>query len=97
MTTETETQRSNRDNAILATLANPLSPDWGDSRDGFTATILDNSGLIAVSYCTGTINGLPTMSGAFAGIRGFKNLTKLDSGESIAYTQQGKAFLEANA
>ena len=94
--TSTQTTRTKRDIAILTALSNPSDPAWGDRIEGFAAEILE-SGLISVTYKTGNCNDMPWASGTFAGRRSFANLTKLDSGESIAYTEEGKAFIAANA
>ena len=95
METTIETARSTRDLAILAALTERANArivnDGFDDGDEFGIRRLD-SGLMAVSYKTGNLNGMPQRSGIFAGIRSFFNLTKLDSGEPIAYTDEGKAF-----
>ena len=97
MNNTTETTRTNRDIAILTALTDTTRcPFGGDNGDGFTIKVLE-SGLIAVSFKTGNYNGLPQTDGIFQGLRGFANMTKLDSGESIAYTEEGKTFIIANA
>jgi hypothetical protein len=96
MSNATEITRSKRDLAILAALTDTTRCPYGsDNGDGFTIEVLD-SGLIAVGYATGNYNGLPKTDGIFKGVRGFGKTTKLDSGESILYTEEGRAFSDAN-
>lgn len=97
MESTTETTRTKRDAAIIAALTDTTRCPFGsDDREGFTVKVL-KSGLIAVGFKTGNYNDIPQRDGLFKGLRSFSNLTKLDSGESIAYTDEGKAFIAANA
>ena len=99
--------RTKRDQAILSALAIRAAATLkdirgevvsaacdGEDNDGFSIKILE-SGLIAVGFATHNINGLPLIDGPWKGIRGFANLTKLDSGEPIAHTDEGQRFLKA--
>lgn len=81
--------RTNRDEAILAAIA-AINPTELDEGDELRIEILENSGLIAVSWKPSIMSGAWDLSD----YRGWGlHRTKLDSGESIAYTEEGVAYL----
>jgi hypothetical protein len=91
-TLENKATRTRRDIAVLAAIDTIGGWDFTDcdSTDEFRVRYLENSGALAVCWTPGIIFGARDLSP----LRGLPAwTTKLDSGESIAHTDTGRAYI----